>query len=720
MSNTSTISRGPERLAKKLTLFDVYAIATGAMFSSGFFLLPGLAVGTTGGSAFLAYLAAGVLIMPAMLSVAELATAMPRAGGAYYFLDRAMGPLMGTIGGLGSWVALVLKSAFALLGLGAYLAIYVDVPIKPLAVTLTMVFTVVNVLGAKETANLQRFLVAALVGILAWYMAEGMLWLIDDPQARVSYSQLGPMLPHGIDGFFGTVGLVFVSYAGLTKVASVAEEVQNPDRNIPRGMFLALMTATAIYAGGVLLMQLALPPEILMQELTPVSRAGEAFFNSIGETAGQVMIITAAIAAFASTGNAGVMSAARYPLAMSRDRLMPDRFANLGRFGTPTAGIVVTSIAMVTCIVAFDIAAVAKLASAFQLALFGLLCAAVLVMRESGIDYYRPGFRSPLYPWLQIAGMLIPIWLIVEMGWLAVLFTGGIIAACIGWYLLYGRARVQRNGAIFHVFARLGERTHRPLEAELRLIMAERGLHVSDGFETLVGQAKVVELEVVSDFDNALAAGAEALARMLGLDPKDLTETFTAETRLGLMPIAGGVALPHLRTDRVDEPRMALVRLRHAVEVIPEPGHAPVRVFALVMMVSPEDHPGRHLRILARLAERFDQDDFVSAWKAARDDAALKELLLGTDHFLTVHVTADGPSKQLAGKRLAEAGLPEGVSVGFIRRGESTFVPKESHRLEIGDRLTLLGEPDALVAARAAYLPPLDDGDPPSSVPLAG
>lgn len=114
----------PEKLRKELGLFDGIAISTGAMFSSGFFLLPGLAAAQTGPSVPLAYLVAGLFILPAMIAVAELATAMPRAGGAYYFLDRALGPLVGTVGGLGTWLALVLKSSFALVGMGAYLAIY--------------------------------------------------------------------------------------------------------------------------------------------------------------------------------------------------------------------------------------------------------------------------------------------------------------------------------------------------------------------------------------------------------------------------------------------------------------------------------------------------------------------------------------------------------------------------------------------------------------------
>ena len=108
-------------LTRSLGLRHVFALSTGAMLSSGLFLLPGLAVAKAGPSAVLAYLIAGLLAVPAMLSVAELASALPKAGGAYYFLERALGPSVGTVAGLGTWLSLVLKDAFALVGMSCLL-----------------------------------------------------------------------------------------------------------------------------------------------------------------------------------------------------------------------------------------------------------------------------------------------------------------------------------------------------------------------------------------------------------------------------------------------------------------------------------------------------------------------------------------------------------------------------------------------------------------------
>ena len=114
-------------LEKKLGLFDVYALATGATLSAGLFLLPGLAAGQAGPAVVLSYLLAAIPLVPAMLCTVELATAMPKAGGSYYFLERSLGPMLGTVGGFGTWLALTLKTSFALVGLGAYVALFFEI-----------------------------------------------------------------------------------------------------------------------------------------------------------------------------------------------------------------------------------------------------------------------------------------------------------------------------------------------------------------------------------------------------------------------------------------------------------------------------------------------------------------------------------------------------------------------------------------------------------------
>lgn len=718
-----------ERLKKDLSLFDVYAISTGAMFSSGFFLLPGLAAAQAGPAVVLAYLIAGVLILPAMFSKAELSTAMPRAGGTYYFLDRSLGPLVGTIGGLGTYLALTLKSAFALVGMGAYLAFFVEVPIKPLAVVLTVVFMGVNIVGAKETTGLQRVLVIVLLAVLAFFTVQGLAEVGALGLGTVARTQLTPFLPFGVEGLLATVGFVFVSYAGLTKVASVAEEVRNPDRNIPLGMGLSLLTATSIYVVGVFIMVSVLDAEALRSDLTPVATAGAVFFDWLPQPYGLVLIVVAAIAAFASTGNAGLMSASRYPLAMARDRLLPEGFAHLGRFQTPVSAIVVTGGLMIACILLLSEAGIAKLASAFQLFIFMLVNFAVIVMRESRITSYDPGFRSPLYPWMQVLGILAPIVLIGFMGWMAVLFTLGMAGVCLVWYLTYARPRVVRDGAIYHWFERLGRRRYEGLDPELRTILKEKGLRAEDPFDEVVARAAVLDLQQPAAFEPVVREAATHLSRRLLRPASEIAQEFMQGTRVGATPVAGGIALPHLLSAEVEQPELVLVRARSGLPVprseADEPGGdgaaaGPPPAHALFFLVSPKDNPGQHLRILAQIAGRADDEGFMAAWLQAEDEQQLKEVLLRDEHFLALTIAARGPTAVLAGRALRDVAWPADCLVALIRRRGEMIVPGGRTVLERGDRLTVLGSPAGVAALRALYVPsalPVPAASEPRGVP---
>ena len=142
------------KLKRELGLLDVFCTATGAMISSGLFVLPGLAHAKAGPAVIVSYLIAGVLAMTGMLSQAELVSAMPKAGGTYFFVMRSMGPAVGTVDGIITWLSLSLKTAFALVGMAAFTGMITDIDIRVIAVALCIVFFVINVVGIKEAGRL--------------------------------------------------------------------------------------------------------------------------------------------------------------------------------------------------------------------------------------------------------------------------------------------------------------------------------------------------------------------------------------------------------------------------------------------------------------------------------------------------------------------------------------------------------------------------------------
>ncbi len=685
-----------KRLKKELRLLDVYAIATGATLSAGFFLLPGIAAVEAGPALVLAYLIAAIPLVPAMFSIIELATAMPRAGGVYYFLDRSLGPFFGTIGGIGTWLALILKVAFALVGMGAYIALYFpDLQIVPVAVGIALFLGGVNILGAKKTGGFQVVLVFGLLAILAIFLFDGAL--------AFEPAHFRGFFDAGFDAIMATAGMVYISYVGVTKVASLSEEVQDPEKNLPRGVILALITAVLVYALGTSVIVGLVPPEELAGNLTPVATAAG---HSMGPY-GALLLSVAALLAFVSVANAGLMSASRYPLAMSRDHLLPSRFRRLSRFGTPLPGILVTLATVVLIIVLFDPLRIAKLASAFQLLMFALVCVAVIVMRESQITSYDPGYKSPWYPWMQIVGVIAPFVLILKMGALPILFSTALIVVSTLWYVHYGRARAGRSGAIYHLFERLGRNRHAGLDSELRGILREKGLREEDPFDEIVSRSTVFDIDREVSFEKLVRKVAHMLRTVVPLPAEEIENQILEGTRIGATPVSHGVALPHFRSDRIEQPEMVLVRSKRGILMTAgsylSGEEEEVEVKALFFLVSPDSNPAQHLRILARIAEKVDDEHFRNNWEEARNDHELRESLCREDRFLSLSIKAGRPTEAMIDQPLSRVDLPQGCLVVLLSRGSRSFTPNGSTLLEEGDRLAIIGDGKALSELKAIY-----------------
>ncbi|EMA00410.1 amino acid permease [Haloferax denitrificans] len=425
-----------KELERDLGLPSVFAISIGAMIGSGIFILPALALEVAGPAVIVAYALAGLLVVPAALSKSEMATAMPKAGGTYIYIERGMGPLLGTVAGVGTWFSLSFKGALALVGGVPYLLLLFDLPLRPVALGVAAVLILVNVVGAKQTGRLQVGIVVIMLAALGWFAAGS--------APSVQQANYAGFFDAGLGGLLAATGLVFVSYAGVTKVASVAEEVENPGRNIPLGILGSLAFTTVLYVAIVAVLVGVTDPGSVAGSLTPMAVAAEATLGQFGV----VVVILAAILALVSTANAGVLSSSRYPFAMSRDKLAPPSFSAVSeRFGTPVASITLTGAVLLVLIAFVPILDIAKLASAFQILVFGLINVAVVAFREGNAEY-DPEFTSPLYPWLQVFGAVTAALLLTQMGSTALLGAVAITLGSVVWYVLYARPRVSREGVV--------------------------------------------------------------------------------------------------------------------------------------------------------------------------------------------------------------------------------------------------------------------------------
>ncbi|AUX08596.1 amino acid transporter [Halalkaliarchaeum desulfuricum] len=423
-------------LERDLGLVAVVAVSMGAMIGSGIFILPGLAMAEAGPAVILAFLVAGILVIPAALSISELGTAMPEAGGDYVFIERGMGPGVGTIAGLGTWLTLLFKGALALVGGMYYLDVIFALPnLTATAVVLATVLIGVNLIGVKQTGQLQSWMVVVMVAILAVFISVSIL--------QVDGASYDPFFTAGGEGVISAIALVIVSYAGVTKVASVAEEIENPGRNLPLGLLISLAITTLLYVLIVFVLVGIVDAETLRGTNIPMVVAVDPLFGTLGVVA----IVLAAILALISTANAGILTASRYPLALSRDDLIPDVFSRVhSNFQTPHIAILVTGGVMLFIIISLPVQEIAKMASAFQILVYGLVNAALIAFRERDLEWYSPDFKSPGYPWVQLFGVVSAAFIITQMDVLPLVGAVGITVVGGLWYLYYVRGEVDREG----------------------------------------------------------------------------------------------------------------------------------------------------------------------------------------------------------------------------------------------------------------------------------
>jgi APA family basic amino acid/polyamine antiporter len=686
-----------QRLHKALALRDVFAIAAGTTLSAGFFLLPGLAAAEAGAGMVFSYLLAALPLIPAMFSVVELATAMPRAGGIYYFIDRTLGPLAGTVGGLGTWFALILKVAFALVGMGAYIALFLpQVPLIYVAVIIALILSAISLFGSRKSSFLQLLLVLVLLTVLSLFIGYGM--------SAIVVPDWSLFIAAGEQKIIATAGVVYISYIGVTKIASLSEEVKEPEKNLPRGVFLALAVAILIYALGTLVMVGIVPMSELAGSLTPVAAAA----RYLGGEVAVYVVSFAAISAFISVANGGQLSASRYPLAMSRDRLMPAFLGRVTANGIPRNAIIATAFVTISVIIFLNPLGIAKLASAFQLLMFAIVNLSVIVMRESELAAYDPGYKSPLYPWMQIFGMFLPFYLIYQMGVETLVFSLLLVLLGMLWYRFYGRVRVERSGALYHVFERLGRRRYTAFDNELRGIMREKGLRPGDPLAVIIARAEIMTIRNEVDFSEIVQDAAERLAILLPHTSEEIVKQIMAGTKIGATPVADAFALPHFRSDGINVAQLLIVRVPAGVTIqVPVFGSAEANiektVYGLFFLVSPLHDPGQHLRLLAQIAERVDHPDFRPQWLGAPSEAAIRDLLLAHEHYLNLFIGTNAETQALVGRQLQQLRFPTGTLVATVTRAGNSFIPDGKTEIHKNDDLMIIGEAQAIKRLRKEF-----------------
>ncbi|MFB6087796.1 MAG: amino acid permease [Haloarculaceae archaeon] len=437
-------------LAKDLGPLAALTIGVGTMIGAGIFVLPRRAITGTGSLAVVSFLLGGGIALLTALSASELGTAMPKSGGAYYYVNHALGPLFGSVAGWANWLGLAFASAFYMVGFGKYIGSILGLPdgfvlgpvtisaVKLVALIGAVLFITVNYVGAKETGRLQNAIVILLVAILSVFTLFGALQA--QPANLPESKGFGPMLT--------MTGVIFVSYLGFVQITSVAEEIKDPGRNLPRAVIGSVLLVTVIYALVLVVMSAAVDPGFIAN-LSEDQIAVVEVARLLMGPAGAVALLAGGLLATASSANASILASSRINFAMGRDNIVtPDLNEIHPRFSTPYRSIAVTGGLILLFIVAGSVEALATLGSSLHLVIYGLLNVALIVMREAKPPEYEPDYTVPLYPFTPILGALTAFALIGFIEPLIIGVTGVLVVGAVGWYFLYARTRTTKQGIL--------------------------------------------------------------------------------------------------------------------------------------------------------------------------------------------------------------------------------------------------------------------------------
>lgn len=440
-------------LRRDLGLTEVLMIGIGPNIGSTIFILVGIAVGIAGPAIIAALVLNLFVTLLTALSYAELASAFPETGGGYRWIKEGLFPPFGFLGGWMSWIGHCIACAVYALGFGLgvsalflqyqvnFFGLSADLVSKLFAAIIAALFIYLNYRGVKGAGRSEVLVSTFLLGIIGLYIAFCMGAILSGNGAANAF---GPQfVPFGFLSIATSMGFTFMIFEGYEVVAQTGEEAKNPEKTVPRAMFLCIFISCFLF----LVITVVTLAVLGWQNIYDLARAGQGADALVVASAkvvpyiGGALISVGIIIGSVAAVNSIVFSTSRVSFAMGRDGNLPTVFAKLHpKNHTPSAALFISGVIIIFASVFLPINQVAAVADILILILFALVNLAAIQLRRKRPDVHR-AFLNPFSPWAPLAAIAAKMFLAV------VLFAYEPLA----WYLALAVIYV---GLLLHYFAR--------------------------------------------------------------------------------------------------------------------------------------------------------------------------------------------------------------------------------------------------------------------------
>jgi APA family basic amino acid/polyamine antiporter len=441
-------------LRRDLGLLEVLMIGIGPNIGSSIFVLIGIAVGIAGPAIILAFILNFFVTLFTAMAYAELSSAFPETGGGYLWIQEGLFPPFGFLGGWMSWVGHCIACAVYALGFGVgvtalfeqynidFFGLSPDTVGKLFAALIAIAFIYLNYRGVKGAGRSEILVSVFLIGILGLFIAFSVGYVFGNGVASDAYS---PFFAFGSMSVATSMAFTFMIFEGYEVVAQTGEEAKNPERTVPRAMFLCISISCVIFVAVAIITLAVLGwQETAAQGENALVAASDLTVPLLGGALISIGIIIGSIAAV----NSIVFSASRVSFAMGRDGNLPGAFGKLHRRNqTPSTALVVSGVIIVFAVLALPLASVAAVADILILLLFTLVNVAALTLRKKRPDVKRH-FITPWFPIIPLVGIGTKLFLAVALfsyeplAWylaMAVIFAGLLLH-----YFAKGRKEIER------------------------------------------------------------------------------------------------------------------------------------------------------------------------------------------------------------------------------------------------------------------------------------
>ncbi len=420
---------------KTISVKVATAVGLGAIIGAGIFVLSGTAIALAGNAALLAFVIVGVIALIVALELGELGSIMPTAqGGSYSYVYQAFGSELGFITGIMLYFSYASSIAPISLGFGSYLSglLGLSASFYPtlFAIGLILVLAVVNILGVSKAAKADFVLVIIKIGVLLLFILFALIFALNNSSTAVSHFSFDSSF-FDFNSIFAASVVIFFAYSGFQAISTITQDVKGGGSGAAKAIVFSVVISMVFYILVVVSMLMMVPANLFTISSDPLSFA----LKSVGAPDWLFTVVSiGALIATTSAALAMILGSSRVLRQIGSDKLLPKFVRKYDKKrDVAVNGVLISSVISIVMLFSGDIYVMASISN------FGILFC--YLMASFSLIHFRhkkatATFKTPLFPFLPVVGIIGLMALLVGMPREALIIGVAMILALIAVYYL--------------------------------------------------------------------------------------------------------------------------------------------------------------------------------------------------------------------------------------------------------------------------------------------